>query len=223
MATISGNTDLQKAVTIHGLDEGMAGTDLEDSEDLITDSLAGDGDEKRPVTGRLFERFPVNREAELGGEAEGPQEPQGIPAEGFVGQCRDPPVTDRLASAERIDEPGEIPACESIERQRHGRQCEIPVAEVACNRWAPAGGEVEDDCLVPRTDDDSLGHLVRFIFAQCDSRRTRPFGKTGGDACCLGRKDDIHIGNGAPQEAILDGSSGHVEARFEFEKNMQVR
>ena len=218
-----GKYDLQDPLSIHGLDEGVAGIDPEDAKDLIADALARHGAEKRPVPGCFRKGFPLDGKAEFGGQAEGPQDPQRVLPERLVGERPDLFVPDGLAPAEGIDEPGEITVHESIERQRHGRKREIADGKVAFDAGSPDHGEIEDQGFVSRPDDDPLGHLVGFVLAQGDSRCARPFGKTGCDTGGLGREDDIHIGNGKPHEAILDGSPRHVEARLEFQKNMQIR
>ena len=163
----------------------------------------------------------MDGETKLGGKAEGPQEPQGVLPEGLVGEGPDLLVTDGRAPAEGIDEPGEISADEGIERQRHGRQREIPAGKVAFDGGSAARGKIEEEGFVTLPDNDPLHHLVRLVLAQRDPGCARHFGKTGGDALRLGRENDIHIGDWTPQEAILDGAPCHVEARRQQEKILQ--
>ena len=171
----------QKADTVHRLDAGMTGADLEDAEDLVADPLARHGAEKRPVAGHLFERLAMDGETKLGGKAEGPQEPQGVLPEGLIGEGPDLFVTDGRAPAEGIDEPGEISAREGVERQRHGREREIPAGKVALDGGSAARGKVEEEGFVTLPDNDPLHHLVWLVLAQRDPGCARPFGKTGGN------------------------------------------
>ena len=84
-------------------------------------------------------------------------------------------------------------------------------------------GEIEEEGFVARPDNHPLHHLVGLVLAQRDSGCARPDGKTGGNALCLGRENDIHIGDGKLQEAILDGTPRHVEVRRKIEKSEQKR
>ena len=162
---------------------------------------------------RSAQRFPVDGETELGGKAEGPQEPQGVLPEGLVGEGPDLLVPDGPAPPEGIDESGEISVDEGIERQRHGGDREVPPGEIVLDGGSAARGKIEEEGFVTLPDNDPLHHLVRLVLAQRDPGCARPDGKTGGNALRPGRENDIHIGDWTPQEAILDGAPCHVEAR----------
>ena len=143
-----GKTLSQQTDTVHRLDAGMTGADLEDAEDLVADPLARDGAEKRAVALDLRMRFPVDGETKLGGKAEGPQEPQGIQPEGFIGKDFDFLVPDGPAPTEGIDESGEISADEGIERQRHGRDSKVPPGEIVLDGGSAARGKIEEESCI---------------------------------------------------------------------------
>ena len=115
------------------------------------------------------------------------------------------------------------PLTKASSGQRHGRQSEIPAGKVAFDGGSAARGKVEAEGFVTLPDNDPLHPLARLVLAQHDSGCARPDGKTGCNVRRLGRENDIHIGDGKPQEAILDGAPCHMEARRQLEKILQER
>ena len=130
-------------------------------------------------------------------------------------------ASDGLASPEGVDEPGEISVDEGIERQRHGRDREVPPGEIVFDGDSAPYRKIEEEGFVTLPGNHPFHHLVRVVLAQRNPGCARPFGKTGGNAGRLGRENDIHIRDGKPQDAVHDGAPDHMEIRREIEKNLQ--
>ena len=163
----------------------------------------------------------MDGETKLGGKAEGPQEPQGVLPEGFIGKGPDFLVPDGPAPPEGIDDPGKIPVDESRKWQRHGCDREVPPGKIVLDGGSAARGKIEEEGCITLPRNHPLHHLVWLVLPQRDPGCARHDGKTGGNALRPGRENDIHIRDWKPHEAILDGAPCHVKARREIEKNLQ--